>query len=58
MKEAEQSPRDPRLLIGGKPRSNPGQGDGMRRSRGAEVSSTKRLSRLNLRRSTGVMPGE
>ena len=52
MKEAGQSPRDTRLPIGGKPRSNPGQDDGMRRASGAEVSSTERLSpRLNLRRS-------
>ena len=43
------------LPIRGKPRSNPGQGDGMRRVSGAKVSSSDRLSpRLNLRRSTRV----
>ena len=40
MKEAGQSPRDPRLPIGRKPRSNPGHGGGMRRANGAEVSSS------------------
>ena len=55
MKEAGQSPRDTRLPIGGKPRSNPGQDGGMRRASGGEVPSTKRLSpRLNLRQSTRV----
>ena len=44
MKEAGQSPRDPRLPIGGKPRSNSGQGGGMRRPSGAKVSSTERVS--------------
>ena len=42
-------PSGPRLSIGGKPWSNQGQGGG----RGAEVSSTERLSpRLNVRPST------
>ena len=37
----------------GEPRSDPGQGGGMRRASGAKVSSIERLSpRLNLRRST------
>ena len=55
MKEAGQSPRDLRLPIGEKPRSTSCQDVGMRRSSGAEVSSTKRRSpRLNLRRPTRV----
>ena len=54
MKEAQQSLRDPRLLIVGN-QGNPRQGGGMRRASAAEVSSTERLSpRLNLRRSTQV----
>ena len=55
MKEAGQSPRDLRLPIGWKRRSNPGQHGGMRHASCAEVSSTEHLSpRLNLRRSTRV----
>ena len=44
MEEARQSPCDPRLPIGGKPWSNPRQGDGMRRASDAKVSSTERVS--------------
>ena len=55
MEEAGPSPRGPRLSIGKKPWSNPDQDGGMRRTSGAEVSSTERLSlRLNLRRLTRV----
>ena len=55
MNEAGQSPRDNRLPIGGKPRSNQGQDGDMRRASGAKVSSTERHSpRMNLRRSTRV----
>ena len=55
MKEAVQSPRDPRLPIGEKPRNNPGQDGGMRRPSDAKLLSNERLfPRLNLRRSTGV----
>ena len=51
-----QSTRDTRLpTVGGRERSNPGQGCGMSRASGAEVSSRERLSpRLNLRGSTRV----
>ena len=44
MKKEGQGPRDTRLPMGGKPRSNPCQGVGMRRASGAEASSTERLS--------------
>ena len=55
MKEAEQSTRDSRLSTGGKSRSNPCQGGGMRRASGAEASYTeRRFPRLKLRRSTRV----
>ena len=47
--------RVPRLPVGGKPRSNTSQRDGMRRATGEEVSYTERLfPRLNLRQSNRV----
>ena len=48
MKEAGQRPRDPRLPIWGKPRSNPDQGGGMRRVSGAEVFHRASVSSAEL----------